>query len=100
LAKCRLKKEKDQYKEILCSVLLLRKDITGNWSIFKGICDWRMNLSLVSHCPMPAGQYMIVIDPIWNEFALKNKEYQKVVVDVYAPNHAINAFDILLDTQK
>ena len=88
----RLNDEKLRYDEILCTILLIDNE-TG--CLVKAINDWRFNLSLeINDRVLKPGTYTIVIDPIWNEFALKNPEYQKITVSTYTLNGVISRFQL------
>jgi hypothetical protein len=47
----------------------------------KAINDWRFNVSLQIFT-LPKGSYTIVVDPIWNDCAKNNPEYQQIVVNL------------------
>ncbi len=34
---------------------------------------------------LTAGEYVIMIDPIWNASAKTDLEYKKIYIDIYAP---------------
>ena len=34
---------------------------------------------------MPAGKYVVMIDPLWNETTVNDDRYSDVLIDIYAP---------------
>jgi len=40
---------------------------------------------------------MILVDPVWNNFALNNPEYQQVLVNIFAPRDSIKDFKLGID---
>ena len=46
---------------------------------------------------LPAGRYVLMVDPVWNRVAESDpSQFKQVLIDVYAPE----AFDLELEDQK
>jgi len=46
--------------------------------------------SLVDHKgTIPAGNYIILVDPSWNDSARQHPDYKKVLIDIYCPEQVM-----------
>ena len=66
------------------SIMLMTAD--GEWVNASHGGSWVFNFSLLmKEGKLKAGEYVVLVDPSWNEEASFHQDYKKVMVDLYAP---------------
>ena len=64
--------------------------ITDKGQFIKGKfgSDFKFSLSTVNNdLFLPAGGYIVMIDPVWNETAANDANFKQVMLDIYSKQH-------------
>ena len=61
--------------------------MTVQGEIIKGQFGQEFMLSLENKdiAQIPAGDYIIMIDPIWDESVFNDKSYREIMIDIFCP---------------
>ena len=86
--------EQDKFKPSVFSIILM----TDNGKLIKATDDDDFNMNMNSadmYTTLAAGNYIVAVDPIWNETASKDEAYKDIVFDIYSPEQiSISAIEV------